>query len=58
MKKQDRIFFKQILKPVVVGLTNFVDENFVKELSNVPRKILSAADLWNIQRRRRSLLIR
>ncbi len=58
MKMQDRIFFKQILKPVIVHLTNIADEAFVKEITNAPRKIFSSADMWNIQRRRRSLVIR
>jgi hypothetical protein len=58
MKMQDRIFFKQALKPVVFHLTNFVEENFVKELKNPTRRIFSLADLWNIQRHKKRLLVR
>lgn len=57
MKMQDRIFFKQIIRPVVINITN-VCNNLGTELNNGSRKIFSAADMWNIQKRKKSLLIR
>lgn len=58
MKMQDRVFFKQIIKPVVVNLSNLVGTNLGNEIKNGSRKIFSTADMWNIQKRRRSLFIR
>ncbi len=55
---QDRVFFKQIIKPVVVNLSNLVGTNLGNEIKNGSRKIFSTADMWNIQKRRRSLFIR
>lgn len=58
MKMQDRIFFKQIIKPAIVNFSNMVEETFVREFKNGSRKIFTSVDMWNIQRQRKSLLIR
>lgn len=54
---QDRIFFKQIIRPVVVNITN-VCNSLGTEINNGSRKIFSVADMWNIQKRSKRLLIR
>jgi hypothetical protein len=58
MKLQDRIFFKQILKPAVVHIAKLADETFSSSTGTGHKKIFSSADMWNIQRRRKSLLLR
>lgn len=57
MKKQDKHFFKQMLHPVVVNINN-VCSTIGTQLSKGPGRIFSAADMWKIHGKRRSLLVR
>ena len=57
MKKQSQTLFNQIGKTSTDGL-NAGSEITVKSLNNGHVKTFSSADLWNIQRQRRSILIR
>ncbi|MEO8769032.1 MAG: hypothetical protein ABI402_03075 [Ferruginibacter sp.] len=58
MKMLSQILFSKMSKAVVTDLTTTVEETLSKEFDNGQRKVFSAADLWNIQRRRRSTVIR
>lgn len=58
MKTQSQILFNKISKVFFSGLTGSAEENLVKESTGNNRRVFSSADLWNIQRRRRSLVIR
>ncbi|MBS1743275.1 MAG: hypothetical protein JST81_09590 [Bacteroidetes bacterium] len=57
MKKQDKHFFKQILQPVVVNINN-VCSSIGTQLSKGSGRIFSAADMWKIHSKRKSLLVR
>lgn len=56
MKMQSQVFFNQISKATVSSLTNTTEETLAKD--NGQRRTFSAAELWNIQRRRRLIVIR
>ncbi|MFT3908019.1 MAG: hypothetical protein QM737_01225 [Ferruginibacter sp.] len=58
MKMQSQALFSQLTKTTLSALTSRVEETLAKETDNGQRKIFSSADLWNIQRRRRSTVIR
>ncbi|MEO8769022.1 MAG: hypothetical protein ABI402_03025 [Ferruginibacter sp.] len=57
MKKQSQTLFNQISKTSTDSL-NAMGETTVKGLNNGHVKMFSSADLWNIQRQRRSIVIR
>ncbi len=57
MKMQDRINFKQTSQTVTKVFSASTVENAVKSNSK-NTKLFSAADLWNLQRQRRSIVIR
>lgn len=54
---QDRINFKQTSQTVTKVFSASTVENAVKSNSK-NTKLFSAADLWNLQRQRRSIVIR
>ena len=58
MKKQSTILFSTIGKTQVENLTNIVKETIVPGFSQAPTRQFTAADLWNIQRQRRSFVQR
>ena len=55
MKTQSISLFNQISKITVKNLTTEVKETLAFGFSNSQSKTFSAAELWNIQRQRRSL---
>ena len=55
MKMQSTTLFSQISKSAVKELTNEVKETLAFGITNNQPKTFSSADLWNIQRQRRSL---
>ena len=55
MKMQSTNLFSQISKATVKNLTTEVKETLAFGYSNSQNKTFSAAELWNIQRQRRSL---
>ena len=57
MKKQSQTLFNKIGKTSTDSL-NAMGETIVKVLNNGQAKTFSSADLWNIQRQRRSIVIR
>lgn len=58
MKKQSTNLFAAIAKSTLAGLTNEVKETLAEGFSQQPKKVFTAADLWNIQRQRKSMLQR
>ncbi|MFT3908029.1 MAG: hypothetical protein QM737_01275 [Ferruginibacter sp.] len=58
MKMQDRIFFKKFVISGTKTISSMVEEIAPKKIITHTQKIFSAADLWNIQRRRQGLLVR
>ncbi|MEO6720230.1 MAG: hypothetical protein ABIN67_07675 [Ferruginibacter sp.] len=58
MKKQSNTLFATISKAQVENLTNLVKETLVPGYSQTPAKQFTAADLWNIQRNKRSIVQR
>jgi hypothetical protein len=58
MKKQSETLFTQISNQQVNNLTTIVKETLATGISMVPGKTFSAADLWNIQRQKKSMLQR
>lgn len=55
MKTQSTNLFSQISKETVKNLTTEVKETLAFGYNNSQSKTFSAAELWNIQRQRRSL---
>ena len=58
MKILSQILFRKMSKAFVTNITVNVEETLSKEFGNSQRKVFSSADLWNIQRRRTSVVIR
>jgi hypothetical protein len=58
MKKQSNTLFAYLSNEQVNNLTSIVKETLAKGVSPIPGKTFSAADLWNIQRRKKSLMQR
>ncbi|MEO6720231.1 MAG: hypothetical protein ABIN67_07680 [Ferruginibacter sp.] len=58
MKKQSETLFAQISDQQVNSLTTIVKETLATSISKVARNAFSAADLWNIQRQKKSMLQR
>ena len=55
MKTQSANLFSQLSKATVKSLTTEVKETLAFGFDNSPSKTFSAAELWNIQRQRRSI---
>ncbi len=55
---QSQALFSQLSKTTLLALTSRVEETLAKETDNSQRRIFSSADLWNIQRKTRSTVIR
>ena len=58
MKKQSNYLLSPLGEADIVNLTSEVKEVLGPGLKKMPVRILSAADLWNIQRQRRSRMLR
>lgn len=58
MKKQSGTLFTSLGKTTVSNLTTIVDETLATGFTVNKSKVFSAADLWNIQRNKKSLLSR
>jgi hypothetical protein len=58
MKRQSTSLFTQLGKEELTALTTTVNEVVAFDCKNSNNKIFSAADLWNIQRQRRSFVQR
>jgi hypothetical protein len=54
MKTQSTSFFSEISKAYLMRLTEEVKETIAVDLIEKNSKILSAADVWNIQRNKRA----
>ncbi|MEJ7587643.1 MAG: hypothetical protein WKI04_08785 [Ferruginibacter sp.] len=54
MKKQSNTLFAIISSKMVENLTNVVKETLATEFNQPANKIFTAADLWSIQRQRRT----
>jgi hypothetical protein len=57
MKRQDKIFFRLTLNSAEEITVQVISESGTRELQAV-KKIFSAAELWNIQRRRKAIIVR
>lgn len=57
MKMQDSINFKQTNQPATTAFSTATVETPIKSNNNTT-KLFSVADLWNVQRQRRSRVIR
>lgn len=58
MKTQSETIFGKLNKKEIENLTTQVDETLAKEYTNNTVKTFHSVDMWNIHRRRRSLIIR
>ncbi len=58
MKATSNNLFTQLSKNAMENLTTTVNETLAKEVVNLQQKTFSSADLWNIQRQRRTIVIR
>ena len=58
MKTQTQTQFNQVNKTSTDGLNTEVGEVVTKGIKNGSTKTFSSADLWNIQRQRRTIVIR
>ena len=58
MKKEERVFFKRLLKPVIINILPTIESGVKKVQQQEVAKTFSAADLWNIQRHKRNTGIR
>jgi hypothetical protein len=58
MKKQSTTLLSTISKAQVDNLTNIVKETIVPGYAEIAKKQFTAADLWNIQRQRRTFVQR
>ena len=55
MKTKSSNLFTQLSSNALENLTNTVKETFAKNVVNQQQKTFSSADLWNIQRNRRTI---
>jgi hypothetical protein len=58
MKRSNTSLFTQLSKEELNNLTSTANEVIAFDCKNSNNKIFSAADLWNIQRQRRSFVQR
>lgn len=58
MKKEERVFFKRVLKPAIINIFPSIDNSAGNVKKQAGAKTFSAADLWNIQRNKRNTGIR
>lgn len=58
MKTNSSNLFTQLSKNAIENLTTTVKEILSKDVVNQQQKTFSSADLWNIQRNRRRIVIR
>ena len=58
MKTKSSNLFTQLSSNALENLTNAVKETLAKNVVNQQQKTFSSADLWNIQRNRRTIVIR
>ena len=58
MKKQSNTLFTYLNIEQVQNLTSIVKETLAKNANTVSNKTFSAADLWNIQRQKKSFVQR
>ena len=58
MKKLTTILFPTMGKIQIESLTTIVKETIAQEYCQKPAKQFTAADLWNIQRQKKSLGLR
>ncbi len=58
MKKQSNHLLSPLSEVDIINLTTEVREVLEPGLKKMQEKILSAADLWNIQRQRRARVLR
>ena len=59
MKKQSNTLFAQLGKNAVNNLTTIVSETLAFGLKEpAPKKVFTAAELWNIQRQKKSFVQR
>ena len=57
MKLQGKIFFKKQVNTTTNNLM-LTGDTLAMEFSSRPATLFSAAELWNIRRRKRSILVR
>jgi len=57
MKKQSNTLFAYLSNEQVNNLTSIVKETLAKGVNPIPSKTFSAADLWNIQRQKKSIIV-
>ena len=59
MKKQSTTLLAQLDRAAVTNLTNIVNETLAMDLQvAAPKKVFTAAELWNIQRQKKSMVQR
>ncbi|MEJ7586142.1 MAG: hypothetical protein WKI04_01145 [Ferruginibacter sp.] len=58
MKKQSHTLFTKISKDTLSGLTREVKEKLATGFNLSAKKTFTVADLWNIQRQRKSMVQR
>ncbi len=58
MKKQNQGYLTQVTKMELLKLTTVTEETIATEIKQEEKKVFSSADLWNIQRNRRSFVQR
>ncbi|MEO6669406.1 MAG: hypothetical protein ABIN36_08015 [Ferruginibacter sp.] len=58
MKMLSEILFNGMSKAFLQHFTATAEETLSTEFNSSQRRLFSSADLWNIQRRRRSIVIR
>ncbi len=59
MKKQSTTLFARLGENAVSNLTTIVKETLAVDFNMpAPKKVFSAADLWNIQRQKKALVQR
>jgi hypothetical protein len=54
MKKQNQGYLTYVTKMELLQLTSIVEETIATDLKQEEKKTFTSADLWNIQRNRRS----
>ena len=58
MKKQSTTLFANISRDQVISLTTTVSETLDFEYRSQPKIVFTAAELWNIQRRKKATSLR
>ena len=59
MKKQSTTLLAQLDRAAVTSLTSIVNETLAMDLQvAAPKKVFTAAELWNIQRQKKSMVQR